>query len=71
MATKSFLKDITLKNRKDCSKLLYALERAQKPKIVPVKMCIRDRSFSLPLTGRFQKRILNDRSVCSIREIKS
>lgn len=27
--------------------------------------------FSLPLTGRFQKPILSDRSVCSIREIKS
>lgn len=43
MATKSFLKDITLKNRKDCSKLLYALERAQKPKNVSVKF---SRSYS-------------------------
>ena len=43
MATKSFLKNVTIKKKKDCSKLLHALESAQKPKIVPVKF---SRSYS-------------------------
>lgn len=33
MATKSFLKNVTIKNKKDCSKLLHALESAQSKKV--------------------------------------
>lgn len=32
MATKSFLKDITIKNKKDCKKLLDAMEQAHNVK---------------------------------------
>ena len=40
MATKSFLKNVTIKKKKDCSKLLHALESAQKQKSVPVEFSI-------------------------------
>ena len=52
MATKSFLKNVTIKNKKDCSKLLHALESAQKQKSVPVEF---SRSYSLATKEEIDK----------------
>lgn len=56
MATKSFLKNVTIKKKKDCSKLLHALESAQKQKSVPVEF---SRSYSLATKDEIDK-ILRD-----------
>ena len=52
MATKSFFKNVTIKKKKDCSKLLYALESVKKQKSVPVEF---SRFYSLATKDEIDK----------------
>ena len=52
MATKSFLKNVTIKKKIDCINLLHALESAQKQKSLPDEF---SRSYSLATKDEIDK----------------